>query len=407
MAKAQKPTTNVSGSDRENRSGFAEVKKLMRESFKYTIISNTEAVYLLETLDNVIYSTLATVDKVSPVIRLRYQKLVSHYAFHPVDGRSSYSSTDTDAILLSSLYWCHDNAKWLNVIRSRVKLFRLYWMDLLHELDNIGSEYLDLVSNNNTTASDPEYIATRKRSIEVALCVDSGTAYGVVREIQQAVKRIERIVRKLTYPYLRKVVTHAQHFSTGNTNTFMENYQNGSVGIRIAIGRHDIALGAFASTVDRWVSNRIMTFIRENGMLVRVPDRAFTHKNIVDRYTSRNPQITLEEIAEAEGIKAKLLIESMSMVQSQTGYVDLGDEDESTSKHSHDYIDRSTDPDSPGNAVNTTVKEYSVLMRPRERVLLSIAYGVEDAYMVDALDPLTKHIERSRQLLAAKHFTSK
>ena len=401
MAKT-KALASSTGSDRENRSGFSEVKKLMRESFRYTIISNTEAVYLLETLDHVIYDTLATVDTVSPVIRNRYQKLISHYAFHPVDGRSSYSSTDTDAILLSSLYWCHENSTWLNVVRTRVKLFRLYWMDLLHELDNIGSEYLDLVSD---IVSDTEYLATRKRSIEAALCVDSGTAYGVIKEIQQAVKRIERIVRKLTYPYLRKVVTHAQHFSAGNTTTFMENYQNGSVGIRIAIGRHDITLGAFASTVDRWISNRIMTFIRENGMLVRVPDRAFTHKNIVDRYTSRNPQITLEEIAETEGIKAKLLIESMSMVQSQTGYVDLGDEDESTSKHSHDYIDRSTDPDSPVNAVNTSVREYSVLMRPRERVLLSIAYGVEDAYMVDALDQETKHVERSRQLLAAKHFT--
>jgi DNA-directed RNA polymerase sigma subunit (sigma70/sigma32) len=261
---------------------------------------------------------------------------------------------------------------------------------------------LELVSN--TSAADEEYLNIRKRDIEASLCVDSGTAYGVVKEIQQAVKRIERIVRKLTYPYLRKVVTHAQHFSTGNTTTFMENYQNGSVGIRIAIGRHDIGLGAFASTVDRWISNRIMTFIRENGMLVRIPDRAFTHKNIVDRYTSKNPQITLEEIAETEGIKAKLLIESMSMVQSQTGYVDLGDEDESTSKHSHDYIDRSTDPDSLVNAVNTSVREYSILMRPRERVLLSIAYGVEDTYMVDALDPETRHVERSRQLLAAKHF---
>lgn len=389
--------------ENENRSGFSEMAKLMRESFKYTIQSTYESNYLLETLDDVIYRTLECIDHVSPVIRSRYTKLVSHYAFHTVDGRSSYSSTSADTILLSSLFWCHDNKRWLDVVRLRVKLFRLYWMDLLHELDNMCSGYIELVSvpPNSSGYDDAR---CKMQLIESTLYASSDVAYGIVKEIQQAVARIERIVRKLTYPYLRKVVTYARHYSADNPNMFMENYQNGSVGIRIAIGRHDVELGAFAATVDRWINNRIMTFIRDNGMLVKVPDRAFTHKNLVDKHTSRNPQITLEEIADEEGINVKLLIESMNQVQSQTGYVDLGDEDEATSKHSHDYIDRSTDPDSPVTAINTTVKEYSALLKPRERVLLSIAYGVEDTYMVDALDPEVKHLERARQLLAAKHF---
>lgn len=375
----------------------------MRDSFKYVIQSTYESNYLIETLDDVIYKTLVCIDHVSPVIRTRYVKLVSHYAFHPVDGRSSYSSTSSDTVLLASMFWCHDNVDWLTVVRKRVKLFRLYWMDLLHELDNACAEYLDLldVDQNSSSYDDASF---RMKNIEDMLCLKRDTAYGIVKEIQQAVARIERIVRKLTYPYLRKVVTHARHYSTDNPQMFMENYQNGSVGIRIAIGRHDIELGAFAATVDRWINNRIMTFIRENGMLVKVPDRAFTHKNIVDRYTSRNPQITLEEIASTERINVKLLVESMNMVQAQTGYVDLGDEDESTSKHSHDYIDRSTDPDSPVTAINTTVKEYSALLKPRERVLLSVAYGVEDTYTTMTMDPETRHTERARQLIAAKHF---
>lgn len=375
----------------------------MRDSFRYTIQSTYESNYLIETLDDVLYNTLSCLDKTTGIVKTHYAKLVSGYALHPVDGRSSYSSSGSDNVLLFSLYWCQDNVDWLAVVRKRVKLFRLYWMDFLHELDNACEGYTDLVSVPSESSNYSEALH-RKTEIETLLGVDETIAFGLVKEIRFAVHRMERIVRKLTYPYLRKVVTHAQHFSSDNPNMFMENYQNGSVGIRIAIGRHDIELGAFASTVDRWISNRIMTFIRENGMLVKVPDRAFTHKNIVDKHMSRNPQATLEDIADQEGINVKLLIESLSMVQSQTGYIDLGDEDESTSKHSHEYIDRSTDPENPATMMATTVNEYSTLLRPRERVLLSIAYGVEDSYMVDALDPETKHLERARQLLAAKHM---
>jgi hypothetical protein len=64
--------------------------------------------------------------------------------------------------------------------------------------------------------------------------------------------------------------TVAKHHGMDKADKFFENYQNGSAGIRIAIGRHDCNLGAFASTVDRWINNRIMTYIRDNGMLATV-----------------------------------------------------------------------------------------------------------------------------------------
>ena len=401
MATKSKPKNQQQ--EQTGRSGFSDVAKLMRDSFRYTICSNEESNHLITTLDDVIYSTIITLDKVCPVVRNRYMKLVQHYTFHPVDGWSSYSSKGTDTILLSSLFWTHNNEQWLATVRNRVSLFRLYWMDLIHDLNNVSEPYLDLV-DTDIDAEDYIEVCEAKIKIETYLCASSDTAYGIVCELKQAVKRMERIVRKLTYPYLRKVVTHARRFSNDNTNAFMENYQNGSVGIRIAIGRHDCQLGAFASTVDRWINNRIMTFIRDNGMLVKVPDRAFTHKNIVDKHLSRNPLMTLEEIADKEGIKSKLLIESMNMVQSQTGYIDLGTEDESTSKHSHEYIDRSTDPDCQENTVKENVREYTTLLKPRERVLLSIAFGIEDTYMTEEpIDPYIKKHEQARQLLALHH----
>lgn len=375
----------------------------MRDSFRYTIVSNEEANYLLTTLDDILYSALAFLDNLSPIVKAKYSGIVLNYAFHPVDGRSSHSSKASDSILLCSLFWIHDDPKWLDIVRHRVSLFRLYWMDFLHDIDNKCSEYQALVDVDSE--SDAYLEALQKRSdIESWLGVGSDTAYGIVSEIGNVVKRMVRIVRKLTYPYLRKVVTHAKHYGLDNPSTFMENFQNGSVGIRIAIGRHDCALGAFASTVDRWINNRIMTFIRDNGMLVRVPDRAFTHKNIVDKHLSRDPLLSLEDIAEKEGIKYKLLVESMTQVQSQTGYIDLQDEDESTSKHSHEYIDRSTDPDSPDNTVKGMIQEYASLLRPRERVLLSIVYGVEDAYATHAIDDDVKRSERARQVFHIHTF---
>lgn len=375
----------------------------MRDSFRYTIVSNEEANYLLTTLDDIVYSALVYLDSISPIVKKKYASIVLNYAFHPVDGRSSHSSKASDSILLCSLFWINDNKDWLNIVRHRVSLFRLYWMDFIHEIDNKCSEYHKLVGLDE---NDDHYLESlQKRSeIESWLEVDSDLAYGVIAEITATVKRMVRIVRKLTYPYLRKVVAHAKHYGLDNPATFMENFQNGSVGIRIAIGRHDCSLGAFASTVDRWINNRIMTFIRDNGMLVKVPDRAFTHKNIVDKNLSRNPLLSLEEIAAKEGIKYKLLVESMTQVQSQTGYIDLQDEDESTSKHSHEYIDRSTDPDSPDNTVKSMIQEYAGLLRPRERVLLSIVYGVEDAYATHMLDEETKQRERARQVFHIHTF---
>lgn len=373
--------------------------KLMRDSFSYPIQSTYESNYLIEALDDALYATLGVIDKLSNTVQKKYVALVSNYAFHTVDGRSSYSSTGSDSILLSSLFWCRGNVNWLDTVRRRVKLFRLYWMDYLHELDNSWCrEYLELSNKDGTNE--------RQAELEKEQGLPPGTGYGVAMEVRSCISRIEKIVRKLTYPYLRKVVVHANHFSAeSNPSMFMENYQNGSSGIRIAIGRHDITLGAFASTVDRWISNRIMTFIRDNGMLVKVPDRAFTHKNIVDKHLSRNPQMSLDEIAETEGISHKLLVESMNMVQSQTGYVDLEEEDESTSRHSDSYIDRATDPDNQAHVQATTVNEYSTLLKPRERVLLSIAYGVEDSYVVNSLDAQSRTIERTRQLLAVRHIS--
>lgn len=393
--KAQKEQKEQTG-----RTGFSDVTKLMRDSFKYTIIADTEAKFLINLLDDILYKTLSLLDGISDSMRLRYQSIVRNYMFHPVDGRSSHSSKHPDSVLIGSLCWVHADTDWLRVVRERVSLFRIYWMDLIHELDNYGGQYLDTFC---VDVEAEEYVAalSKRAELEKKLGVSSENAYGMAMELSNSVRRIAKIVRKLTYPYLRKVVTHAKHYGMDNPTTFMENYQNGSAGIRIAIGRHDCDLGAFASAVDRWINNRIMTFIRDNGMLVRVPDRAFTHKNIVDRHMSSNPLITLEEIAEQEGIKPKLLIESMMMVQSQTGYVDLQDEDESTSKHSHEYIDRSTDPDTVENTVNTTVQEYAGLLKPRERVLLALAYNIDDIRAASHLRCDVKRREQMRQVLAA------
>lgn len=382
------------------RSGFIDVTKTMRDSFKYTICSNEESVFLINTLDDLMYNALKIINNVCNLAKHRYMQIVQSYAFHPVDGRASYSASGNDSLLLSSVLWC-DSQSWLDVVRHRVNLFRLYWMDAFHDWDNLSKTYMELI---DVDQSSDDYITAimQRQAIESALMCNPDTIYGVIREIQQVVVRMERIVRKLTYPYLRKVVTHAKHHGMEKADKFFENFQNGSSGIRIAIGRHDCNRGAFASTVDRWINNRIMTFIRDNGMLVKVPDRAFTHKNIVEKYMSRNPHISLDEIAEREGINAKLLTESMMQVQSQTAYVDLQDEDESTSKHSHDYIDRATDPDSSENTVNQMIQEYAGLLKPRERVLLSIAYGIESP-VSDKLPESVVRQERIRQLFVTYH----
>lgn len=378
------------------RSEHQVMVKLIRDSFHYTIVSNEEAVYLLTLLDDVIYGCLESIDRVSPVVRDRYLDVVRHYSFHPVDGRSSYSSCCPDSIVIASLLWMGDD-NWLQVLRHRVHLFRIYLMDMLHDLDNGSAGYETALEVPATSRSYLEAQATIARITDF---LGAGNAtYFVVREIRRAIARITKIIRKLTYPYLRKVVVAAKRYGTDKPAIFLENYQNGSTGIRIAIGRHDCELGAYASTVERWVGNRIMTFIRDNGMLVHIPDRAFTHRNIVEKHQSKNPGITLEEIADIEGISRKMLVESMSLVESQISYVDLAEEDETTSKHGADYIDRSTDPESAENTVNETVREYKSVIRHRDRALLCLLYGVDD--FADSVPICTKQVkrERARQLL--------
>lgn len=386
-----------------SRSEFQVVAKLIRDSFHYSVVSNEEAVYLLTLLDDVIYKCLEYVDQHSVAVRARYVDLVRYYAFHPVEGRSSYSSCCPDSIILASLFWLPEHG-WLPIIRYRVHLFRIYFMDMLHEFDNASKGFEDALE---VPEESPEYESAQKIIASVTEMFGSGCAtYSVVRMIRRTVFRMRKIVRKLTYPYLRQVVVAAKRYGAWRSNPglFMENYQNGSTGIRIAIGRHDCELGAYASTVERWVGNRIMTFIRDNGMLVHVPDRAFTHRNIVERYRSKHPDATLDSIAEAEGISKKLLASSMSLVESQTGYVDLEEEDETTSKHSQDYIDRSTDTDSFENTVNETVDEYRSVLKHRDRALLCLLYGVESFAESVPIPTTVIRRERVRQLLT-RHIT--
>ena len=386
-----------------SRSEFQVVAKLIRDSFHYSVVSNEEAVYLLTLLDDVIYKCLEYVDQHSDIVRAKYLDIVRYYAFHPVEGRSSYSSCCPDNIILASLFWLPEHG-WLPTIRYRVHLFRIYFMDMLHEFDNISSGYEDAIDVQETS---PKYAAAKVLIDKVTAVFGSGPAtYSVVRIIHRTVIHMRKIVRKLTYPYLRQVVVAAKRYGAWRSNPglFMENYQNGSTGIRIAIGRHDCELGAYASTVERWVSNRIMTFIRENGMLVHVPDRAFTHRNIVERYRAKHPDASLDSIADAEGISKKLLANSMALVESQTGYVDLEEEDETTSKHSQDYIDRSTDTDSFENTVNETIDEYRAVLKHRDRALLCLLYGVESFAESVPITPTVLRHERMRQLLT-RHIT--
>lgn len=401
QAPARHASSPESGSwSADSRNDFQVMAKVIRSSFHYTVISNEEAVFLLTLLDDVIYGCLARLDAVTDTVRSRYLDIVNHYAFHPVDGRSSYSSCCPDSIVVASLMWIGEN--WLSMIRYRVHLFRIYFMDMIHDLDNMTAGYEAALEVPETSK---DYASAQARIAQITDRLGAGDAtYFAIREVRRCVARIEKIVRKLTYPYLRKVVVAARRYGTTNPGFFLENYQNGCSGIRIAIGRHDCELGAFASTVDRWVGNRIMTFIRDNGMLVHVPDRAFTHRNIVERYQSKQHDITLEEIAEIEGINPKLLTESMTMVEAQTGYVDLAEEDEATSKHSLDYIDRSTDSDSPENTVNETIQEYKSVLRHRDRALLCLLYGVEEFSDIVMMKQKVRTRERARQLLT-RHVT--
>lgn len=349
------------------------ISELMHQAFSYAIIANEEAVYLLELLDSVIYSLLERLNKYSCSVRNHYMTLVRRYGFHPVAARSSYSSQHPDSVLLASVFWADEN--WLEAVRTRVHLFRIHWMDFIHEVDNKCGKYIDLVGIDPED-QDSDFLTSIQdaQEIESWLCTDANTTYGLVMEVRLAVARIEKIVRKLTYPYLRKVVVHAKRYGL---DSFKENYQNGSTGIRLALGRHDSGLGSFASSVDRWINNRIMTFIRANGMLVSIPDRAFTQFNIVNRHRSKNPNVSLETIASLEGLSQRALEESMRLVESQTGYVDLQTEDETTSKHSLDYVDRSTDPDSYSSAVSDMLSDCSSVLKPRDRILLSVLFGID------------------------------
>lgn len=391
------------------KTGFSEITKLMRMCFRYPVISNEEAVYLLDLLDTIIYETLVVLDRCSSCVRMRYAEIVRNYAFHPVDKRSSHASRGPDTILLGSVFWLSDpeaksSVHYMDVIRNQVHLFRLFWLDFLCDVGNKTHRYRMLAG----TDYGREEAKQEEAELTKLFGVRGDCLYGMSCAVALAVQRNTRIIDKLTYPYLRKVVTHAKHYGITNHQMFKENFQNGSTGIRIAIGRHDSELGAFASSVDRWIRNRIMTFIRANGMLIPIPDKAFTIKNIVDRALSKNPSLTLEDIAEAENLKYSHVVEAINMVEAQSGsYIDLADEDEATSKHNNSYIDRSTDSESVENQVHEQINDYATVLNIHDRALLTVVYGVAGIYTPPKIHKSVVIRERARQLLAASCLANK
>lgn len=350
---------------------YAYTDKTLNSASRYPILQHEDAVFLINELDVIIRSCILFCDQFTPWFRNEFADVVSRYMFNP-SNRNVFCGKHDDSVLVSAAHWLADPKGMHHILSEEVGLFRLFWLQGINRLSRCLEQCSAWV---NVDPDAENYLGARTKLQEMSdvTKIPVDVLYGVFNELRYYVKRISRVQDKLTMPYLRRVAALAKSRARGGKyEACLDNYQSGVTGVTQAIGRYDTTLGSYASLVDLWVNNRMLTWIRKSANPIRIPDRAHKHKRDYDRLYRTNPQLSLEDAADRMGLHPKVLAESLAWVDMQ-GSSQLIDESSTDDfgAGAEDYIS----PESIENdSVNSFLREYGNVLSERDKATLFLLY---------------------------------
>ena len=395
MQQNQRSITTGSMNSKSTLYRYADT--VLRSSHYYPLLEHDDAVFLTKTLDDCIYNLITIVDKQSTWFKRQYVGIAQTYIDTPAD-RNSYAASSDDTLMAASLLWiATPGIDWIPKIRNEVTLYRTYWLRSISKLSKILATYND---DTLVPVDDTDYVHARERcsQVEAELEASADVLYGLTLEVNHWVQRIDKIVDKMTCPYLRRVVVLAKKYVSGDPDAFLDNFDSGVEGIHKAIGRYDINMGAFAGLVDTWVRNTIITWVKRTSNPIRVPDRVHTHKRKYSQLLEQHPQLDTLDASKMLGISESTLRESLKLSDMQ-GMSPLIDESmtDDFGVGNEAYIDTNLmDTDS----VNSLVSEYKNVLSKHDIALLAILFDVD---IEEPLDKEAVEREAARQLLLNHH----
>lgn len=386
MSEAQSPGNT------KDRS-FTQANELLNSSFQYCLLDNADAAYLVNLLDDLVYECLVALDEASDVVQTMYMSLVYHSL------RKQTKKTFSTVNDKYASYYAHLTGRplWLYGVRRYVRIYRAYWVSLLTDfVDSVPSILAQLEEPSSIAVDDRKPVTFTLLGTEFSL--PYLRAYGVCSSIMARWPRIKDVERRITVPFLRRVGTLARNFAR-EPNTFEEHYQHGFEGVLIALSKYDPEQGSFASQVNMWVANRMIHSIKQSNSFIRIPDRMYKLRVLVDKHRKHNPNASLDDIAVSEGVDAKALEAAVVLHDRQNiaPLIDDLDDDEPEA-----YTDYALEIDREASDVAQQVDFYTRNLTQSERVLLFLVYDYDAAFPPFSEEGARRRVELEtfRQLAA-------
>jgi DNA-directed RNA polymerase specialized sigma subunit len=350
-----------------NDRSFAQANDVLNSSFKFCLLDNADAAYLVALLDDLIYECLTVIDNECSLVQQFYMNLVYH-AQRKETKKTFSTLNDMLAPSYAHVVGCD---MWLYAVRKYVRIYRAYWTSFLdavmEQLPSLRSQ-LDAQLDRPLDDRGPVQLTV----LGVTDSLNYYRAYSIINTLSFCIPRIQDVDRRISVPFLRRVGTLARNFSR-EPEIFMDHYQHGYEGVTIALSKYDSEFGSFASQVNMWVNNRMIHSIKQTHSFIRIPDRMYKMRVLVDRARKRNPNITLEEVAQAESVDVRTLELAVSLHDRQniaTLIDDLDDEPEA-------YTDLTLEQDKEAVDLSQQLDFYTSELTQQERLLLYLFYDYE------------------------------
>lgn len=383
--------SDISASGTVNDRSFAQANTILNDSFQFCLLDNADAAYLVSLMDDLIYECLSALDGECSLVQQFYLNLAYHA--HRKETKKTFSTVH-DAY---TGYYAHvvGEPNWLYAVRRYVRVYRAYWLSLIDSLNEQVPLIQQQLQNQSCVCFDD------RKPISISLYGVSSSisyfrAYGLINVLQSCWPRIKDIERRITVPFLRRVGTLARNF-TREPEVFLEHYQHGFEGVLIALSKYDSEYGSFASQVNMWVNNRMIHSIKQSNSFIRIPDRMYKLRVLVDKHRKKNPNATLREIAAAESVDLKALESAIALHDRQNiaSLIDDIDDDEPEA-----YTDLSLEQDKESADLSQQLSHYTTELTLPERLILYLFYDYEsidvDSMLIDDTDAVER--EAFRQL---------
>lgn len=347
---------------------FAQANDLLNSSFNYCLLDNADAAYLVNLMDDLIYSCLHALDEDSTIVREFYMNLVYHANRK---GTKKTFSTVNDRF---ACVYAHTVGMpmWLYAVRRYVRIYRAYWMSLLGTIvEQLPAIVAQLDSQLDRPLDDRSPVSLS--SCGVTFEVPYHRAYGLVNVLNANWARIKDVERRISVPFLRRVGTLARNFAR-EPEVFLEHYQHGFEGVLIALSKYDSEYGSFASQVNMWVNNRMIHSIKQSNSFIRIPDRMYKLRVLVDKHRKKNPNATLQDVADAESVDIKSLESAVALHDRQNVAMLIDDVDDDEPEA---YTDLSLEQDKEANDLSQQLHHYMLGLTDTERLILFLFYDYD------------------------------